>query len=651
MNKRILLFLALFFVAFTIKAQSPQSVCYQAVATDAAGTELQSQLIKVRATIVKDSPTGVEEWVENHEAQTDDFGLFSITIGRGMPSGGALTNFSDIQWGQHAFFLKIEVDLDNGNGYQFMGVSQMLSVPYALHAEGASRSITAQTAAYADTTSVAHTAHTALDDADKDATNELQSLSFDELTGTLSLSNSEVSIVIPGATPNLDNDPINEIQNADQVNVTSGVFQGQTVQEALENINQGGADADNDPANEIQTASQVNIANGTFAGQNVEQALESLSQNSTDADNDSTNELQNANEVNVTGGTYNGQDVQEALELIAAALNADNDPSNTNEIQTADEVNVMSGTYSGQNIQQALEQITTALGQHTDDDSDATNEIQTASEVNVTGGNYTGQTVQQALETIRTALLADDDGDSTNELQDANEVNITGGSFSGQNVQTALEDIKDLQDADDDSDSTNEIQELIFDGEVIGITGGNTINLGDIPLGAPGASVRYPQGIIGDYVVVTTADYTVPAGKNFYMTGGPPSIQLMLESGAFVQHPTAPSMPIVDEGHVIKNCNCLGLLVDINTVITATTVDFQTTPVYTVPAGKVFVIKSGMVNDDISYLVVNGQQIEFFRPNYIRASNLLSFPEGTTLQMPNNVTQMALTGYLMEIEP
>ena len=462
-----------------------------------------------------------------------------------------------------------------------------------------------------------------------------------------------------------DGDSTNELQDADEVNFTGGIYNGQNVQQVIENLEtEITADGDGDSTNELQNANQVNVTGGTYNGQTVEEALDNVSgdvanlsaqaaQNSNDIaadeDGDSTNELQNANQVDVTGGTYNGQDVQAALELIATALAADNDGDASNELQNANQVNVTGGTYNGQTVQQALEVLTNAVAAG-DNDSDPSNELQAAIDVPVTGGAYTGMSVQQALQIIAVSLQADDDGDATNELQDADEVNITSGTYAGSNVQSALENVAAAQAADDDGDSTNELQELIYDGETIGITNGNTIDLQDILLGAPGASIRYPQGIIGDYIVVTSANYQVPAGKTFYMTGGPPTVDLLI-SGTTFTHPTAPNMPILSSGQIIQDCKCIGLLIDEADILEVVMVNFQQSPTYTVPAGKELIVKSGMVNDDVSFLVVNGTQIEFFRPNFLRASSLLAFPEGTELQMPNNVSQMILTAYLIDLEP
>ena len=116
-------------------AQAPQGFTYQAVATGNNGLEIVEQNVSVRVSILSESASGTEQWIETHSATTDGFGLFTITIGEGTSTGsGVQSSFSDIDWGGSEHYLKIEMDVSGGSGYQFLGTSQLMSVPYALHA-------------------------------------------------------------------------------------------------------------------------------------------------------------------------------------------------------------------------------------------------------------------------------------------------------------------------------------------------------------------------------------------------------------------------------------------------------------------------------------------------------------------------------------
>ena len=167
MKKIIFFILSLPLIVFT---QVPQGVGYQGVATDGNGIELVNQSISIRASIISASPTGIIEWQEIHNTSTDTFGLFNLTIGQGISTGnGAQISFPDITWGANTHFLKIEMDVNGGTNYSHMGTNQMMSVPYALYAESSG------------------------DGGDSDSQNEIQSLSFDG--DTLSLSNGGGEVV------------------------------------------------------------------------------------------------------------------------------------------------------------------------------------------------------------------------------------------------------------------------------------------------------------------------------------------------------------------------------------------------------------------------------------------------------------------------
>ena len=135
--KKLLLCIFSLLMLSTI-AQVPQGVGYQGVATDANGIELVNQSISIRASVLSGSATGTIEWEETHATSTDTFGLFTITIGQGTNTGnGVQADFADISWGTNTYFLKIEMDVNGGTNYAFMGTNQMMSVPYALYAESA----------------------------------------------------------------------------------------------------------------------------------------------------------------------------------------------------------------------------------------------------------------------------------------------------------------------------------------------------------------------------------------------------------------------------------------------------------------------------------------------------------------------------------
>lgn len=405
MNRLLNTLIFCFFAVFAF-AQTPQAICYQGGATDAEGAPLTTQNISIRASVVSGNANGPVEWSESHTTTTDEFGLFNVDIGTGTRVDGLQSQFSDIDWASGDYFLRVEMDAAGGNNYEMMGTTQILSVPYALFAEGANNATTAESAA------------------------------------TAAVADSVTRAGVDGIV---------------------GVMESE------------GLDLSND------------------------------------------NELQNL-------------------------------------------------TQSGDSL-------------------------------SLSGGN--------------TIFL---------------------------NV------------ADADADSTNEIQELIFDNGVLGLTGSNMIDTRDYAFGAPGASPDFPQGIVGEHLVLKGGNYQVPTGKTFFMTAGPSQVMItgVGDPSGIHEHPTTPNMPILKENTTINNCFCTGILVDKIDRVEAVTIDFFQNPEYTIPSGKNLFVKSGLANDLPGYLIVDGVQMEFFRPNFTRGTRIISFPEFTILKKPDFIDEMVLTGYLID---
>ena len=114
----------------TIEAQAPEGFLYQAEARNSKGYPIRATRLAVRITIRSDDPGGIVVWEGEHEVTTDKYGLFSLIVGEG--TGGAY-EFKDIDWANGTYFLNVKIyDCCN---WVDMGTSQLLSVPYALHAK------------------------------------------------------------------------------------------------------------------------------------------------------------------------------------------------------------------------------------------------------------------------------------------------------------------------------------------------------------------------------------------------------------------------------------------------------------------------------------------------------------------------------------
>jgi hypothetical protein len=112
----------------------PVGINYQAVARDNSGKELISKNIDVKFSILSGNPLGTLEYQELHSnVITSKFGVFSLVIGKGVPTGGTVSSLSQVSWSQALHYLKVEVKFDNI--FIEMGTMQFLSVPYALYAQ------------------------------------------------------------------------------------------------------------------------------------------------------------------------------------------------------------------------------------------------------------------------------------------------------------------------------------------------------------------------------------------------------------------------------------------------------------------------------------------------------------------------------------
>jgi uncharacterized protein (TIGR02145 family) len=135
MNK-ILTFLSAVLLSISLWAQAPQSFSYQAVVRGANNQLLVNQSIGMKVSILQGSETGTAVYVETHTPTSNANGLVSIAIGGGTKDASS-TAFASIDWSKGPYFVKTETDPTGGTSYSLSSVSQLLSVPYALHAKTA----------------------------------------------------------------------------------------------------------------------------------------------------------------------------------------------------------------------------------------------------------------------------------------------------------------------------------------------------------------------------------------------------------------------------------------------------------------------------------------------------------------------------------
>ena len=120
----------LFFFLSSLNAQnSGRGFSYQAVARGADGQVKAKEYIEIQFALLLNPQAVTPAWQETHAATTDEFGIFSLTIGKGIKSGGTAAKFTDVNFAASEFWLKVELK-DKGT-WQEISKTQLLSVPYA----------------------------------------------------------------------------------------------------------------------------------------------------------------------------------------------------------------------------------------------------------------------------------------------------------------------------------------------------------------------------------------------------------------------------------------------------------------------------------------------------------------------------------------
>jgi len=128
-------------LAAGVFAQSPEKMSYQAVVRDGSNSLVTSTAVGMKISILKGSTSGTALYVETQTPTTNANGLVSIIIGAGTVQSG---DFTKIDWANGQYFIKTETDPTGGTSYTITGTSQLLSVPYALHAKTADSIIKSQ---------------------------------------------------------------------------------------------------------------------------------------------------------------------------------------------------------------------------------------------------------------------------------------------------------------------------------------------------------------------------------------------------------------------------------------------------------------------------------------------------------------------------
>ncbi len=204
--KRIVTVIYSFLIFSGLTAQVPDKMSYQAVVRNNSDALVTNTDVGMQISILQGTTNGTEVYIETQNPSTNVNGLVSIVIGEGTVISG---DFAGIDWSQGPYFLKTEIDPAGGTDYTITGTSQLLSVPYAIHARTADSltgSMTETDPVFASSASAGITGSditswnnkpNSFTEIDGDISNEIQSLRVSETGDTLYLSGANW-IIIPG---------------------------------------------------------------------------------------------------------------------------------------------------------------------------------------------------------------------------------------------------------------------------------------------------------------------------------------------------------------------------------------------------------------------------------------------------------------------
>lgn len=129
----------------TYAQTKPDGILFQAVARDGAGNAAASRTIYVKIAILKSTATGENIYNETHQVLSNDEGIFTVIIGKGVRTSG-VASLSNIDWRASVYFFNVNMAIapsiptpgwDPNKEYVDLGSSQIWSVPYSFFSERA----------------------------------------------------------------------------------------------------------------------------------------------------------------------------------------------------------------------------------------------------------------------------------------------------------------------------------------------------------------------------------------------------------------------------------------------------------------------------------------------------------------------------------
>jgi len=154
MNKQLKL-IATFGILFVLSTILPNQIFaqttangifFQAIARDNFSNPAKDRKIYIESSIIQYTASGTKVLIEQHEANTDETGVFNISLGNGKRTGGSATNLTNIDWAMGPYYLSLKIAItprapipnwDYTKEWIDLGTTPFGTVPYALYAGSA----------------------------------------------------------------------------------------------------------------------------------------------------------------------------------------------------------------------------------------------------------------------------------------------------------------------------------------------------------------------------------------------------------------------------------------------------------------------------------------------------------------------------------
>jgi len=137
-----LLIISILFTNTLLAQVNNNGIFFQAIAKDNFTNPAKDRNLYIESSIIQSTESGNKVFTELHQANTDAFGVFNITIGGGKWVSGVAKSLTRIDWANGPFFLNIKIsiapvsppiDWDYTKDWVDLGTTPFGTVPYALY--------------------------------------------------------------------------------------------------------------------------------------------------------------------------------------------------------------------------------------------------------------------------------------------------------------------------------------------------------------------------------------------------------------------------------------------------------------------------------------------------------------------------------------